>query len=101
MKEFLPYLQGVTFVSATAFMFWFAWWKSQLHKELIEPHILLIKKDIERSNARIEKLENRVDSFSITIDRRILEVKQEISKVKEILANLNGKFEIVFKEISK
>ena len=101
MKEFLPYLQGVTLAGATAFMFWLAWWKSQLHKELIEPHILLIKKDIERSNARIEKLEHRVDSFSITIDRRILEVKQEISKVKEILANLNGKFEIVFKEISK
>lgn len=97
MKEMLPYLKGATLIGATAFMFWFAWWKSQLYKELVEPHILLIRKDLERANARIAKLEHRADSFTTTIDERIYEVKKEISEIKEILANLNGKFEMFLK----
>lgn len=97
MKEFLPYLKDATLVGVTAFMFWFAWWKSHLHKELVQPSIDLIQKDIDRANARILKLENRADGFTSSIDSRMNEMQKEITEIKEILANLNGKFEMFLK----
>lgn len=101
MKDILPYLQSASIATVTAFLFWFLWWKRQLHQELVEPDIKLINKDIERMNARIVKLENKTEIISSSFDKQINEIKEELSEIKEMVANINGKLEIFFEQRNK
>lgn len=98
MKDILPYLQSASIATVTAFFFWFLWWKTKLHDELVKPDLLLLNKDIERMNARIVKLESKTDLLSSSFDEKVSEIKEEITEIKEMLANLNGKVEIFLEQ---
>lgn len=80
--------------SLAAYLGYFLWWKKQLHRELVEPDVKLIEKDVERINARLDKLEHKTENLPASIDSKINDITKEITEIKELLATLNGKFEV-------
>lgn len=82
MDKFLPLLNGLTITAALA---WFLWWKSTIHKEIVEPSIDSVRSSL---TSRIDYLESRVKNTEELYIRMQDNLEHKVDKLQETVSNL-------------
>ena len=82
MEQILPWINGI---SITAALGAFLWWKSTLHKEIVEPSVNALQTSL---TSRIDYLESRVEKTEELYLRMQDNLEHKIDKLQETVSNL-------------
>lgn len=98
MQEFLPWINGI---SITAALGAFLWWKTTIHKEIVEPSVNAVQTSL---TTRIDYLETRVAKteelylrMQDNLEHKIDKLQEAVSVLTKEVAELTGQLKAMQK----
>lgn len=87
MEKYLPVLNGMTITAALA---WFLWWKSTIHKEIVQPSIDSVNTRIDVLQEQVNKIETLYMRIQDNLEHKIDRLQETVSSLSKEVAELNG-----------
>lgn len=87
MEKLLPWLNAISITSALGL---FLWWKSTLHKELVQPPIDTVNQRIEFLDDRVVKFESLFERNQESQEHKLDKIQDNIAELTKAVAELSG-----------
>ena len=87
MEKYLPFLNGMTITAALA---WFLWWKSTIHKEIVQPSIDSVNTRIDVLQEQVNKIETLYMRIQDNLEHKIDRLQETVTGLSKEVAELNG-----------
>lgn len=87
MENYLPVLNGFAITAALA---WFLWWKSTIHKEIVQPSIDSVNTRIDVLQEQVNKVENLYIRMQDNLEHKIDRLQETVTALSKEVAELNG-----------
>ena len=100
MVELTKYIEGFTAAGLVALFFLIIGFKNSLKREIVDPEITALKKEIKQMKEEFEKELEAVkqdnQKMSVKIDKKFDEINDKLDRNSQAVSNIQGMITVIF-----